>query len=78
MVKSVSQHQPSKEYFPGGSRVTVKVYNKEKTSREQTLFATRCKQGQIRLCRKTSKKPDHFCKSIRWTAEIKINRYQND
>ncbi len=39
-------------------------------------FATRCKQDQI--CQKTSKKPDHFWKSILWTAEIKINMYQND
>ncbi len=37
-------------------------------------FTTRCKQGQIRHL----KKPDHFWKSIFWTAEIKINLYQND
>ncbi len=36
-------------------------------------FTTRCKQGQIRLCQKTSKKPDHFCKCILWKAEFKIN-----
>ncbi len=41
-------------------------------------FTTRCKQGQIRLCQKHIKKPDHFCKSILWMAEIKINLYQND
>ncbi len=41
-------------------------------------FTTSCKQGQIRLCQKHLKKPDHFWKSILWTAEIKINLYQND
>ncbi len=42
-------------------------------------FTTRFIQGQIRLCQKTSKKKaDHFWKSILWTADIKINLYQND
>ncbi len=42
-------------------------------------FTTIYKQGQIRLCQKNYlKKPDHFWKSILWTAEIKINLYQND
>ncbi len=42
-------------------------------------FTTRCKQGQIRLWQKKHlKKPDHFCKSILWTAKIRINLYQND
>ncbi len=34
--------------------------------------ATRCKQGQIRLCQK------NISKSILWTDEIKINLCQND
>ncbi len=43
-------------------------------------FTTKCKQGQIRLCQKKNnlQKPDHFRKSSLWTAEIKINLYQND
>ncbi len=41
-------------------------------------FNTSCIQGQIRLPKKHLKKPDHVWKSILWTAEIKINLYQND
>ncbi len=37
--------------------VSVNIYNQEKTSREQIWRVhTRCKQGHIRLCQKTSKK----------------------
>ncbi len=41
-------------------------------------FTTRCKQGQIRLCQKTSKTVRPLLESILWMAEIKINLYQND
>ncbi len=34
-VKPFHNIQPSEEHSPGGRRVTVKVYNQEKTSREQ-------------------------------------------
>ncbi len=32
----------------------------------------------LHLAKKHLKKPEHFWKSILWTAEIKINLYQND
>ncbi len=36
MVKKTFHNiQPSEEHSPGGRRVTVNVYNQEKTSREQ-------------------------------------------
>ncbi len=43
-------------------------------------FPTRCNQGQIRLCQKTSKKTKQTTSkiSILWTAEIEIILYQND
>ncbi len=34
--------------------------------------------ARLDSAKKHLKKPDHFWKSILWTAEIKINLYQND
>ncbi len=64
--------QPSEEHSPGDT--CVKVYNQEKTSREQIQRVHH--KVQIRLFQKTSKKwqTDHFCKR---KAGIKINLYQN-
>ncbi len=74
---------PSEEHSPGGKRVTVKVYNQEKTSREQIQrvhhkVQTRPGQTLPKKKKKHLKNPDHFWKSILWTAEIMINLYQND
>ncbi len=59
---------------------TVKVYNQEKTSLEQIQRVHHKVQTSpdYTLPKKNLKKPDHFWKSILWTAGIKINLYQND
>ncbi len=59
---------------------TVKVYNQEKTSQVQIQRVHHKVQTRpdLTLPKKHLKKPDHFWKSILWTAEIKIKLYQND
>ncbi len=64
--------QPSEEHSPGGRCVSVKVYNQEKISPQGA------NKAWLDFAKKHLKKPDHFCKCILWTAEIKINLYQND
>ncbi len=64
-------------HSPGGKRVTVKVYNQEKTSREQ-IQRVHHKEKTRPEKKKHLKKPEHFWKSILWTAGIKINMHQND
>ncbi len=66
------------EHSSGGTRVTVKVYNQEKTSSEQTQRVQHKVRIRTDKKKKHLKKPDHFCKSIRWTTVFNINLYQNN
>ncbi len=52
-----------------------------KSTIKRRLHKSKCKEQtrpDLALPKKHLKKSDHFWKSILWTAEIKINLYQND
>ncbi len=71
-----------KNPFTTSSQVkkTLQESLQEKTSREQIQRVHHKVQTRpdSSLPKKSPKKPDHFWKSIIWTAEIKIKLYQND
>ncbi len=59
MVKKKPFHniQPNEEHSPGGSRVTVKVYNQEKTSWANTEASPQgANKARLDFAKKTSKK----------------------
>ncbi len=76
-ILSLSQHPAKRRTL---SRRQTCLQAREDLTRANTELynQVQSKQGQITLWQKTSKKPEHFWKSIVWTAEIKIHLYQND
>ncbi len=62
----------------------MKVCNQENISRANTEGSPGANKAKLDFAKKlnkqikTLKKPDHFWKSILWTADIKINLYKND
>ncbi len=78
--KNLSQHPAKRRTLSRRYVCQCQVYNQEKTSMRANTKGSpqRANKARLDFAKKHKKNPDQFWKSILWTAEIKINLYQND
>ncbi len=74
--KTLSQHPAERRAL---SRRQTCLQSREDFTRANTEDSPQAaNKARLNLDKKHLKKPEHFWKSILWTADIKINLHQND